>query len=100
MIDSPCALGHAHQLLLAECAALPQISALDLYFNKTQVSLRSHNLENGEGEGEQPRLQPKADLLLELDVLSGLIPASTAKMGVKVNSPDDQLSLPFVLLPL
>ena len=45
-------------------------------------------------------MQPKADLLLELDVLSGLTPASKAKMGVKVNCPDDQLSLPFVLLPL
>ena len=45
-------------------------------------------------------MQPKADLLLELDVLSGLIPASKAKMGVKVNCPDGQLSLPFVLLLL
>lgn len=64
------------------------------------MGLRSYDLENGEGEGEQPRVQPKADLLLELDVLSGLIPASKAKMGVKVNCPDGQLSLPFVLLLL
>lgn len=59
--------------------------------------MRSHSLENGEGEGEQPRLQPKADFVLELDVLSGLIPASKAKIGVKVNKPDDQLSLPFCI---
>lgn len=65
--------------------------------------LRSPSLEDGEGEEEQPQLQPEKPekpARCWSGYIEGALPASEAKVGVKVNCPDDQLLLPFVCLLL